>query len=118
MNTQRPPVENYVLNSSKITHFILKQDHKDNKGRYKFFFDFGFKLSKPHILARAILKHHRTAHRFTLQNGRVGDIRLVLDGPIETPDGRGANVRTVWNFDDSKTARFITVMPLPRLSEK
>ncbi len=116
MSNARSTVKNYILNSRKITDFLLKENHVDNKGRFKFFSDFGFTNTNPELLAHALLKHHYGATSFAAQSGKVGDQRMTIDGPIETPDGRGANVRSVWSIVDHETARFITVWPLPRLT--
>ncbi len=114
MSDERPAVSAWSLNSRKITDFLLKADHPDNKGRDKFFRDFGFTPNSPEILARALIQQPRGAYRFKRQTGRVSEVRLVSDGSIETPDGRGAQVRTVWSYDDAPTARFLTVIPLDR----
>lgn len=115
MSDARPDVKSWQIDSFKISRFLLAATHKDNKGRAKFFGEFGFDASRPEELARALLHQPRAAHSCELQTGRIGEVRLAYRGVMDTPDGRGAHVKTVWNYDDPGTARFITVTPLPRL---
>ena len=42
----------------------------------------------------------------------LGGERLVIDAPMEVPDGRRPVVRSVWGIDEGETvARFITAYP-------
>ncbi|MDP4025161.1 hypothetical protein Q8W71_21245 [Methylobacterium sp. NEAU 140] len=115
MSDARPDVKTWSCDSRKITDFLLKSDARDNKGRYRFFTAFGFTVERPEELARALMQQPRTAHTFAYQAGRISERRLAYDGLMPTPDGRGAHVRTIWNYDTAPTALFITVKPLPRL---
>lgn len=116
MSDDRPDIASWLLRSAKITQFLLAADHKDNKGREKFFRDFGFNADNPEILARALIQQPRAAHTFKRQIVQMTSVRLAYDGVMETPDGRGAHVRTIWNFDEPSCAKFITVKPLKRMT--
>ncbi|WP_375465644.1 DUF6883 domain-containing protein [uncultured Methylobacterium sp.] len=116
MTGERPNVKNFALRDHKVTRFLLAPDRAANKGRAKFFIEFGFSLERPDILARALLQRPRTAHTFRYQTGTVSELRLIYDGFLESPDGRRAHIRTIWNYDAPPTALFITAFPLENLN--
>ena len=95
MNDGRPDVVSFALRDHKITRFLLAPDHPSNKGRAQFFLAFGFRMDAPELLARALLAHPHAAQAFRHQTGLVSERRLIYDGPLDCPDGRRANLRTV-----------------------
>ncbi|MGU3286343.1 hypothetical protein [Methylobacterium mesophilicum] len=41
-----------------------------------------------------------------------GDVKVIFEGPLVTPDGRNPQVRTVWRLDAARNAYFVTAVPL------
>jgi hypothetical protein len=70
----------------------------------------------PDDLRDALLGHCRRAH---FRGTRAGyeAVKLYFEGPLAALIGLDPQVRTVWQIDESdlsRTARFITLKPLPR----
>ena len=60
----------------------------------------------------ALLAHARAHKVARLQKAKLGT-SYVIEGPLQTPDGRRPNVRTVWLIETDETApRLLTAIPL------
>ncbi|KQP61727.1 DUF6883 domain-containing protein [Methylobacterium sp. Leaf108] len=99
------------MNPAKIVGYLLNLHHALGGPKARFFLAFGFSVSDPETLGRAILDHAVPDHFAGRVVGKAGDIRLVYAGPIRTPDGRNPRIRTVWLAEAHNTARFITAYP-------
>jgi Domain of unknown function (DUF6883) len=81
----------------KVVEYLLSFSHPDGSSKARFFSRFGFRMEEWEVLARALRKHGS---------------RHSVDGPLETPDGRNPEVRTVWILAKrSRAPRLITAHP-------
>jgi hypothetical protein len=82
-----PNAHSALVRREKITEYLLKASHPDNKGKAQFFASLGFDAVGWDIFAQALRKHARVAdvvnHLET-----VHGIKYVLNGFIETPSAR------------------------------
>ncbi|MCJ2022903.1 DUF6883 domain-containing protein [Methylobacterium sp. J-067] len=101
---------------AKITDYLLNPDHRDGAAKCRFLAAFGFEPGKPDDLTRALFDHSRHSNfRGWVQAHRA--VKLYFEGPLAAVRGPAPRVRTVWQVDEadaSRTARFITLKPLPR----
>lgn len=102
----------FLLNSRKLTAYLLDLGHAQGGPKAKFFLAFGFTLVDHEVLGRALLDHPRTETFIETVLGTAGDDRLVFEGPIISPDRRNPAIRTVWLRMTDTSARFITAVPL------
>jgi hypothetical protein len=73
---------------------------------------FGFEPLHPDSLAAALLLHARSHEVTRLQKTPFGT-NYVIEGELETPDGRKPHVRIIWAIDEgTKVPRFATLVPL------
>jgi len=78
----------------KITCYLLSEKHPAGRHKAMFFSQFGFTLVFWRQLEIALLGHaaqHEVTHRKVTPFGCV----YVIDGPLQTPDGRTPFIRTI-----------------------
>ncbi|MCJ2088786.1 hypothetical protein MKK88_22790 [Methylobacterium sp. E-005] len=101
---------------AKIAAYLLNLDHKDGAAKCRFLAVFGFTPRNPDDLRDALHRHRCRANFRGVRPGYEA-IKLYFEGPLAALIGLDPQVRTVWQIDDgdpSRTARFITLKPLPR----
>ncbi len=109
-----PNGEEAYVAREKITHFLLRHNHKYGQSRARFFSRFGFRIDKWQELADALLNQGTRHEVIDIIEIDIG-VKYVVDGEIETPDDRNPVVRTVWMVDTGTDApRLITAYPIRR----
>ena len=107
-----PNVEAAVVPEEKITGYLLSTTHRDGRHKAAFFLGFGFAANAWQTLAAALLKH-AAEHEVAKAESTPFGTRYVVEGTIETPDGRTPRIRSVWFLDTNQDApRFVTAYPL------
>jgi hypothetical protein len=95
----------------KIVEYLLASSHPDGGAKARFFTRFGFSVEKWKTFARALKQHGRVHDVTGSIESRYGR-RYIVDGSLETPDGRDPRVRTVWILAKrSKSPRLVTAYP-------
>ena len=109
-----PNVEAAVVPQAKITDYLLSLTHESGKGKAGFFNRFGFSLEQWEALASALLLHAADNEVAKVEDSPFGK-RYVIEGDMQTPDGRVPKVRAVWFIDNEQAIpRFVTAYPLKR----
>ena len=106
----------FFIAPAKVTDYLLNPDHKEGAAKCRFLATFGFEPSNPGDLTRALFDHSQTGHFRGFVPARQA-MKLYFEGPLAAMEGLDPQVRTVWQVDEadaSRTARFITLKPLPR----
>jgi hypothetical protein len=97
---------------SKILEYLLNEDHREGGSKAHFFRQFGFRRGRWKQFAEALRNHaleHEVRHRAESNYGT----RYVIEGALQTPDGRTPLIRTVWIVDDEATVpRLVTAYPI------
>lgn len=106
-----PSAERAIVDGTKITEYLLNAAHPDNGGQARFFLSLGFSTASPMLLAsraqvagdwRGVVQVSTSTH----------GTKYVVDGQIESPDGRRRAVRTVWIIDaGQELPRLVTAYP-------
>jgi hypothetical protein len=95
----------------KVVEYLLSVSHPDGSSKARFFLRFGFRVEKWEVFARALRKHGRE-NLVSMSVESAYGTRHSVDGPLETPDGRNPEVRTVWILAKrSRAPRLITAHP-------
>ena len=92
-----PQAARAVVADPKITDYLLK-----NPGKARFFMRFGFSLAQWQVLRDALLLHiitHEYVKEITLDDG----VKYVVEGALQSPDGRNPLVRSVWLIDGGRS---------------
>ncbi len=109
-----PNLENALVPDEKITGYLLSETHADGKHKARFFRAFGFSLDDWRTLERAVRQHPSDHEVADIQSTPFG-IRYVVEGIMETPDGRSPRTRTVWFIRKrEEIPHFVTAYPLRR----
>lgn len=109
---QLPNVSRARVERSKIVEYLLNEDHPDGRSKAHFFQQFGFRARRWSGFAEA-LRNHAMQNQVQERAKTPFGTRYVVDGPIESPDGRNPTVRTVWVIENvPATPRLITAYPI------
>lgn len=101
-----------TVDQEKVVAYLLNPMHRYGASKARFFAGFGFQLDDWETLARALREHGQQHEVSTAKETGFGP-RYEVDGPLNAPDGRTAQVRTVWQLDQGQVApRLITAYPL------
>ncbi len=107
-----PNGEKAYVAEEKITHFLLCHSHEYGQSRARFFSRFGFHLDRWQEFADALIIHGTRYDVIEIEESNSG-VKYVVNGAIETPDGRNPLVKTVWIVDTgTDTPRLITAHPI------
>lgn len=106
-----PDAQRARVDRAKITDYLLSASHPDGREKARFFFSFGFRTEQWQSFSDA-LRIHGASHEAVEKEQGIYGIKYIVEGPLETPDGRNPYVRTVWHIDrESDHPRFITAYP-------
>ncbi|NJL57484.1 hypothetical protein HC928_21890 [bacterium] len=105
-----PNLENLLVEKAKIADYLLSQEK--SSGKSAFYLVFGFTLADWEILKAALIQH-ATTHEVARSSETAHGIKYIIEGKLQTPDGRSPQVRSVWIIDRGKDApRLVTAYPL------
>lgn len=90
-----PNYDKAIVPRRKITDYLLSSAHRDGHGKAAFFSRFGFTPESWQTLAGALLRHAAKHEVAKIEETPFGT-RYVIEGELETPDGRTPLVRVVW----------------------
>jgi len=100
-----------LVESAKLTDYLLSLSHPVGKGKAKFFMEFGFTRGKPGQLEASLLEHGLTQPIVETMTSEHG-VKYVLECSVPSPDGRNPCIQSVWIVDTGKTSpRLVTAYP-------
>jgi hypothetical protein len=107
-----PNLEHAVIPREKIIDYLLSATHRDGRHKAAFFAAFGFSRDDWQKLADAI-KKHAADHEVARSEESPYGIRHIVEGKINSPDGRDPLVRVVWFIEaGAERPRLATAYPL------
>lgn len=109
-----PNVRHAEVAESKIVDYLLSATHPEGRDKANFFLRFGFSPDHWEEFADA-LKRHAATHEVKSNVETGYGVCYLVDGAIETPDGRNPQISAVWQIDwGTVIPRFVTAYPLKR----
>ena len=107
-----PNLEQALVPEAKIVRYLLDLGNENGKAKAQFFLAFGFTIEAWQRMAQA-LKQHANDHPVTKVEQRPPfGVHDVIEGTLNTPDGRNPAVRVVWIIDDGDDiARLVSAYP-------
>lgn len=106
-----PNADKLVVEREKVADYLLNPVHPDNGGKAEFFGKLGFRRKEWETLAAALRTLAQTADVAGSAESPHGR-KYVIVGQIESPDGKAAQVRTIWIMDKGlDVARLVTAYP-------
>lgn len=107
-----PNRQNAYVPKEKLLDYLLSETHIDGKTKAKFFGSIGFNENNTSKLEQALLKV-ATKNRVKSISESIYGIKYVIDGEIQSPTGKVANLRTIWIIEpNKKMPRFVTAYPV------
>lgn len=110
MPTRLPRPDEFVVESRKLTDYLLCESHPDGASKAKFFRGFGFDVSRAGILAEALVQHGRTRDVVEVSATGFG-MKYVVQCSLITPDERDPCIRSAWIAEGSEAPRLVTAYP-------
>ncbi len=101
-----PNYEKAIVRRKKIVDYLLSRIHKDGRGKATFFERFGFISESWEILGEA-LKRHAGEHEVNKSEASPFGMRYIIDGGLDTPDGRRPDVRVVWFIEQGADVPYL-----------
>jgi hypothetical protein len=105
-----PNLDNLRVEKAKIAGYLLCEEKSG--GKSAFCLAFGYTLTNWEILKAALIQH-ATTHEVVRSSETSHGIKYIIEGELQTPNGRLPQVRSVWIVDTDKDApRLVTAYPL------
>ena len=102
-----------IVPIEKVRDYLLNLDHPDGAPKAKFFIAGNFSPDRPEELMAALKRHFIENPPMTKTPDRFGGVRITIDAPMNVPDGRTPDVRSVWSIDEGETVpRLISAYPI------
>lgn len=106
-----PLTERAIVDLTKVSGCLLNTSHPDNGGKARFFEALGFTTSEP-IRLVAALKTLAPAGNVVHQVTSAHGTKYVVDGHLESAEGRRRFARTIWIVDKGRELpRLVTAYP-------
>lgn len=106
-----PNASGAIVPEAKITRYLLDLTSKQGKSKAQFFMAFGFTIEAWEELANALRQHAYTYEITSIRETPYG-VHYVIEGAVETPDGRNPMIKSVWRLlDDGQTPSLVTAYP-------
>ena len=107
-----PNASQAIVQREKITDYLLSEDPSVGGGKPNFFIRFGFRPDNWRELADALLAVGSAYEVAQVEETNYG-MKYVVEGRLETPDGRNPQTRTIWHIDWGRDyPRLVSAYPL------
>ena len=101
-----------VVKKGKLVDYLLAEGHPSGQHKARFFLSLGFRPDRHEELRAALLQHAANHAVSSTRSSRFGT-RYVVDGPVQGPGGRIAQVRCVWFIASGEVEpQLVTAYPL------
>jgi hypothetical protein len=101
-----------VVPRTKVTNYLLSSTHVWGRHKAAFFAAIGFSAKRPEELIAA-LQRHAAANDVAKTEVTLFGTRYVIEGIMEGPKGRTANLRAVWFLAaEGDVPCFVTAYPI------
>ena len=110
MSKRLPRPDELVVESRKLTDYLLCESHPDGASKAKFFVGVGFDVDDAGVLGEALTQHGRT--RDVVEASATGfGMKYVVQCSLITPDERNPCIRSIWIAEGSEAPRLVTAYP-------
>jgi hypothetical protein len=109
---QLPLIDEAYVPESKISGYLLADDHPSGRSKALFFTSLEFRKDQPAALRRALLQHAVDNEVSSFLKTSFGT-KYLIDGRIFGPAGRAASIRSIWFIEvGERGPRLIMAYPL------
>ncbi|GIL13272.1 MAG: hypothetical protein BroJett038_19920 [Chloroflexota bacterium] len=108
-----PNREKAVVPRPKIVHYLLDLSSENGRAKARFFLTFGFTIETWEVMAQALRQHAHDHEVTRIEKRPPFGIHYVIEGTLNTPDGRNPAVRVIWIIDeDDDIPRLVSAYPM------
>lgn len=108
-----PNYEQAVVPEAKIVRYLLNLASENGQSKARFFLAFGFKIETWEHMAEALKNHAKDCPVTKVLDNPPFGVNYVVEGQLQTPDGRNPKVRVIWAIDQNDTIpHLISAYPL------
>lgn len=113
MAMKLPNRKNAVIRREKLTGYLLSLTHEEGKSKAKFFRGIGFNETNIEKLEQTLLTIGKSNDVRKVDDAKSEYvIKYIIDGVIESPNGKQYKTRTVWRIKiGNKIPGFVTAYP-------
>ena len=112
-----PAAESVEVPREKIVDYLLSETHPVGRHKAVAFRSWGFAADRWQELAES-LRRHAAENDVTKEEQSPFGTRFVVEGIMESADGRSPQVRSVWFLRNEETVpQFVTAYPLKTRSQ-
>lgn len=106
-----PNAEQARVDRAKVVDYLLAAEHDAGQHKARFFLRFGFTSDRWEDLAEAL--RIQAVRNEVVGNKRTSSgVNYVVDGILNSPDGRNPTVRTVWEVrNNDPSPRLVPAYP-------
>jgi hypothetical protein len=109
---QLPNIDEAHVPESKVSGYLLADDHPSGRSKALFFSSLGFRKDQPDALRRALFQHAADNAVSSGWQTSFGT-KYLIDGRIFGPTGRAASIRSIWFIEiGERGPRLVTAYPL------
>lgn len=110
MLSQLPRPDDLIVESKKITQYLLCASHPDGSSKAQFFSALGFGAERWPLLGEALIQHGRRRYIVEQYDNQFGT-KYVVECLLVTPDKRNPCIRSVWVVEPDIAPRLVTAYP-------
>ncbi len=111
MADRLPDADAAVVDSAKLTEYLLSFTHPVGRAKAEFFGRFGFARERYEMLRAALLAHGASRPIVETHRSEHG-VKYVVQCSMKAPDGREPCIFSVWIVDAGRSSpRLVTAYP-------
>lgn len=108
-----PNRQRSIVPKAKLVDYLLSFIHPVGKDKAEFFTRFGFVAERWELMEQALRLHAEQHDVARVDQSSPLGTHYIIEGQLETPDGRNPFVRVVWFIEfGSEVPHLVTAYPL------
>lgn len=101
-----------IIDKVKVTNYLLNNNPPEGRSKAMFFKLYGFDQRRPKQFQNAMKNHFYVNFRTSISEETAYGIKILLQGPIETPIGKEVLIKSVWFKElNSDFIKLVTAYP-------
>lgn len=99
-----------VIDESKLTQYLLNENHPVGQSKARYFLQKGFSVAQPECLQTALIEHGKNRELVKTTSSHHGT-KYEVSCLLSCPDGKERCITSVWLKEGANLLRLITAYP-------
>jgi len=109
-----PNMDHAVIQTPKITDYLLSDTHPIGRSKAAFFRGCGFSVDQPDVMVDALVEHGKSNRAYSKPTSY--GLKYIVDGEIATPARGEVCIRAIWFVEAGASHPiFVTAYPLKKV---